>query len=566
MTPEINKDEMKVAYFSMEIAIKNDIKSYSGGLGVLAGDTLKAAADLKVPMMGITLLNNKGYFKQIINENGEQEERIDDYDLSELNKLDINTTVNIKGDQVKINVWEYKIKGYQDHIVPVYFLDTDLEENKEEYRSLTGQLYGGDQKYRLMQEIVLGRGGVKVLPLLGYENIEKYHLNEGHAGLATVELLTKFKPKIFSLNSERGQKAVEELRKKCVFTTHTPVKAGHDAFSLALVEELQPNFPNLSELKTEEKLNMSHLAAYFSSYINGVSREHQKVSTKMFPEHTIASITNGVHSQTWTSPAFQDLFDEYIPSWRGCSLSLRNTFNIPVEKIWEAHQDSKRRLLKYIKKNNDKDLSEDVFTIGFARRFATYKRPTILFRKMEKLIEINEKVGKIQIIYAGKAHPHDQAGKDMIREINQIIKEYEEKIDIVFLEDYDMSVAQKMIPGVDLWLNTPLPPNEGSGTSGMKAAHNGVPHFSTLDGWWIEGYIKSKTGWAIGEENENLNPEERVKKDAEDIYEKLADIIIPRYYQTPEKWKKTMRHTIAVNASFFNSERMIRQYSQEAYL
>lgn len=566
MNSEIKKHEMKVAYFSMEIAIKNDIKSYSGGLGVLAGDTLKAAADLKVPMMGITLLNNKGYFKQVINQNGEQEEKVDDYNLSELNKLDVTTAVKIKSDQVKVAVWEYKIEGYNGHIVPVYFLDTNLEENKEEYRSLTGQLYGGDQKYRLMQEIVLGRAGVKLLPLLGYQNIEKYHLNEGHAGLATIELLSQFKPKVFSLNSERGQTAVNKIREKCVFTTHTPVRAGHDVFSLDLVEELQPNFPNLSELKTDEKLNMSYLAAYFSSYINGVSREHQKVSTKMFPKHKIAAITNGVHSQTWTSPDFKKLFDQYIPSWRGCSLSLRNTFNIPTEKIWNAHQSSKRRLLQYIKENNNKELSEDIFTIGFARRFATYKRPTILFRNMEKLLEINEKVGKVQIVYAGKAHPHDQAGKDMIKEINQIIKNYKDKIDIVFLEDYDINVAQMLIPGVDLWLNTPLPPNEGSGTSGMKAAHNGVPHFSTLDGWWIEGYIKSKTGWAIGEENNNLTPEERIEKDAEDIYKKLADIIIPRYYQTPEKWKKTMRHTIAVNASFFNSERMIRQYSQEAYL
>ncbi|MGM0439223.1 MAG: alpha-glucan family phosphorylase [Patescibacteria group bacterium] len=564
---EDNKKRTKIAYFSMEIAIKNSIKSFSGGLGVLAGDTLKAAADSKIPMVGITLLNDQGYFKQIINEAGEQIEEIDKYDCSELKEKE-TVSIYIGDDKVKVRSWEYKIKGQSNHVVPVYFLDTDLEENKEEYRSLTGQLYGGDNKYRLMQEVILGRAGVKLLPSLGYENIKKYHLNEGHAGLATVELLSQYKPKPVFLDTQKTKKIIEEIREKCVFTTHTPVKAGHDVFNMNLVKELQPDFPeDLPNLISNNQLNMSHLAAYFSSYINGVSRKHKEVSEEILPNYDIASVTNGVHSQTWTSSEFKTLFDKHIPNWRSCSLSLRNAFNIPLEEIWKTHQKSKERLINYIKKNNNKELSKDIFTIGFARRFASYKRPTLLFKNIEKLLEIHENVGRLQIVYAGKAHPHDQAGKDMIKEINNIIKEYQDKIDIVFLENYDMEVAKTLIPGVDIWLNTPLPPKEGSGTSGMKAAHNGVPHFSTLDGWWLEGFIYKKTGWSIGKINDdNLNPEELVKRDAQDLYEKLEKKILPRYYNTPKKWKETMRNTIAINASFFNSERMIRQYAQEAYL
>ncbi len=556
-----DKKEVKIAYFSMEIAVENDIKSYSGGLGILAGDTLKTAADLRIPMLGITLLNNEGYFKQVINQNGEQEELPDEYNFSKLNKLDIETSVRIDDDEVKVCAWEYLIEGQDGYVVPVYFLDTDLEENKDEYRKLTGRLYGGDNRYRLMQEIILGRGGVRILSALKYENIRKYHLNEGHAALAGVELFLKEME-----TGKDAQKATEEVRRKCVFTTHTPVKAGHDVFPMDLVNELQIDFPDEVLSRFGDELNMSHLILHFSYHVNGVALSHQKVSEEMFPGHNIAAITNGVHSKTWTSPEFQELFDQNIPNWRNCSLSLRNAFNIPSEEIWKAHQKAKRRLLHYIEEKKGKRLSEEVFTIGFARRFTGYKRSTLLLHDMERLLRIHNEVGKIQIIYAGKAHPADSNGKEMIKQVNEIIKENEGKMDIVFLEDYDMELAKLLTSGVDIWLNTPLPPNEASGTSGMKAAHNGVPHFSTLDGWWLEGYIYKKTGWAIGEKRDGLEVKELTENDANDLYYQLEHKILPRYYEFRHRWLETMCYTIAVNASFFNSERMLRQYAQEAYL
>ncbi len=561
----MKKIDRKIAYFSMEIAIKNDIKSFSGGLGVLAGDTLKSAADLSLPMLGITLLNKKGYFKQVLNEHGEQMEKDDNYDTSQLREVGF-TNVKIASDTVKIRVWEYVIVGRSGGQIPVFFLDTDLEENDEKYRSLTDHLYGGDQRYRLLQEIILGRGGVRFLSDMGYENIEKYHLNEGHAALATIELISRIRPKPLSFDFENAGEEVQKIRRQCVFTTHTPVEAGHDIFPMEMVKELQPDFPtNLPSSIIENGLNMSRLATYFSSYINGVSRKHQEVSAEMFPNYNIAAITNGAHSQTWTSPEFQKLFDEHIPGWRKCSLSLRNAFNIPKNKIEEAHQKTKMELIDYVKEKTGTELSPDIFTLGFARRFATYKRPNLIFQNIDRLLQINEEVGALQIIYAGKAHPNDNAGKDMIKEVIRIKEELKDKIKIVFLENYDMNVAKKMISGVDLWLNNPLPPNEGSGTSGMKAAHNGVPHLSTLDGWWLEGYIAGKTGWAIGLETDYESDDSFVR-DAEDLYQRLEKDIIPLYYDQKEEWIEVMQYTIAINASFFNSERMLRQYAQEAYL
>jgi glycogen phosphorylase len=560
MPTEINKDKIKIAYFTMELALENAIKSYAGGLGVLAGDTLKSGADLKVPMLGVTLLNNRGYFKQIINKKGEQEEKEDKYDYKKFKKMVAETTILIGKDKVKIKAWQYIIKSKNNYLVPVYFLDTNIKENKKEYRKLTGQLYGSDKKYRLMQEIILGRGGVKTLTTLGYNNLKKYHLNEGHAALATIELF-----KNSQVKTEKNK--IKEVQEKCIFTTHTPVAAGHDIFDINLVKKLQSDFPfELAGLIKNKELNMSHLAIYFSSYINGVAKSHQKISTKMFPGHHIASITNGVHSRTWTSPEFKELFDKYIPGWRDCSLSLRNAFLIPPKEIWQAHQKAKENLINYIYKKQKIKLDLKVFTIGFARRFTGYKRSNLLFFDIEELLRINKEAGKIQIIYAGKAHPTDENGKEMIKNINEIKQKYKKEIKIIFLENYDMDMAKILIPGVDIWLNTPLPPNEASGTSGMKAAHNGVPHFSTLDGWWIEGFINRKTGWAIGKRRSTLNPQELNKEDAKDLYYRLEYRILPRYYNTPNRWRETMRHTIAVNASFFNTERMLQQYIQGAYL
>ena len=405
-----------------------------------------------------------------------------------------------------------------------------------------------------MQEIVLGRGGVKILKKLGYKAITKYHLNEGHAALATIEL--------FLNNTEKNlTKRINAVKKQCVFTTHTPIKAGHDSFPIELAKALQTDFPfQLKDLIKNQELNMTELALYFSSFVNGVAFSHQAVSAKMFPNHYIAAVTNGVHSRTWTAPEFQKLFDQHIPTWRHDSLSLRNAFNIPTQEIWKAHQSAKKRLLDYIYKKQKEKLKLNVFTIGFARRFTGYKRSTLLFHDMDELIRINKEAGPMQIIYAGKAHPRDLDGKAMIKEIHTLKEKYKKEIKIVFLANYDMDIAKLMVAGVDVWLNTPLPPNEASGTSGMKAAHNGVPHFSTLDGWWIEGFINRKTGWSIGERRSTLNPKELNAKDAANLYDKLENRILPRYYQRPDNWQETMRYTIAINASFFNSERIPQQY------
>jgi len=557
---KINKYEIKIAYFSMEIALENAIKSYSGGLGVLAGDTLKSAVDMKVPMLGLTILNKQGYFKQKINKKGEQIEKKDNYNYKEFKKVKARTTVKIGTDRVTVQAWEYLLEGVSGNHLPIYFLDTDLKINKSKYRRLSGELYRADLDYRLMQEIILGRAGVKILSALGYKNISKYHLNEGHAALATIELFLNSKAKT-------KNKKIEEVKQKCVFTTHTPIKAGHDTFSIELAKELIKDFPySLPNLIKNKELNMTELALYFSSYVNGVAFSHQAVSAKMFPGHYINSVTNGVHSRTWTSIEFQKLFDKHIPTWRHDSLSLRNAFNIPTHEIWQAHQNAKKKLIDYIYKKQGEKLKLDTFTLGFARRFTGYKRSTLLFHDMKELLRINKQAGPIQIIYAGKAHPRDNDGKAMIKEIHNLKEQYKKDIKIIFLENYDMDIAKIMIPGVDVWLNTPLPPNEASGTSGMKAAHNGVPHFSTLDGWWIEGFINRKTGWSIGERRSTLDPKELNAKDAANLYNKLETRILPRYYQRPDNWRETMRYTIAINASFFNSERMLQQYIQSAYL
>jgi glycogen phosphorylase len=549
----------KIAYLSMEIALESDIKTYAGGLGVLAGDTLRSASDLELPMLAVTLLSDKGYFKQKINKNGEQISLDSKYNFLKLEKLPNVVKVKIKNDTVSVGVWVYYIKNKTKYPVPVYLLDTNIKTNKKEYRELTGRLYGTGREYRFMQEIVLGRGGVKILKSLGHKYIEKFHINEGHGSLSAIE--------IFLNSKERSNaKKLEEARRKCVFTTHTPVDAGHDKFPLDLVLKHQKDFPHkLKGLVSEDKVNMTKVGLYFSNFINGVALSHQVISSKMFPGFSIHAITNGVHSETWTSDEFKKIYDKYIPNWRNSSMSLRNVFSIPLSVLWSAHQKNKEIFFNYIYKKQKIRLKKSVFTIGFARRFTGYKRSNLLFNDVERLVKIHKNVGKIQIVYAGKAHPSDEDGKKMIKEILEIKEKYKKDIKIVFLEGYDMDLAKMMISGVDIWLNTPLPPNEASGTSGMKAAHNGVPHFSTLDGWWLEGYLRDKTGWAIGEKKgikviKNLN-----KKDADSLYDVLEKRIIPRYYKKPNKWKETMANTIAINASFFNTERMLQQYIQENY-
>ena len=559
------KGNRRVAYFSMEVALSTNIPNYSGGLGVLAGDMLKSCADLRVPVVGVTLLSRKGYFDQRLDEWGNQQEARVRWAPSQfLRPLTESVQVEIEQRAVQVRAWEDCIIGSTGYVVPLILLDTDVEGNSEYDRALTDSLYGGDDKYRLAQEIVLGIAGVRMLNALGYTGIERFHMNEGHAALLALELLKR--P---SAAHAEGF-GFDVVRNQCVFTTHTPVPAGNDQFEYDLVQRVLGNFVPYDALRMlagQERLNMTLLALNLSHYENGVAKRHEEVSRAMFPGYPIQHITNGVHSWTWTCDSFRTLYDSYIPDWRNDPAMLRKAIAIPEEEVWRAHVAAKNSLLAFIKSRTNESFSADVLTIGFARRATAYKRADLIFADLGRLLEITEQTGPVQFVFAGKAHPKDYGGKDLIRHIVSVSHKLSGQIPIVYLENYDMEMAKLLISGVDLWLNTPQRPLEASGTSGMKAAHNGVPSFSTLDGWWIEGCVEGLTGWSIGPaEAGALNPRLVNEQDAEDLYRKLSDVIIPTYYQVRERWIEVMRHVIGLNASYFNTHRMVQQYVTNAYL
>lgn len=561
----MEKPSAKIAYFSMEIALDPTIPTYSGGLGVLAGDMLRSAADLELPMVGITLAYRKGYFTQKLDQEGVQTAEPDSWQPEErLQRMDASTTITIEGREVRLRAWRFEVIGMSGHCIPVFLLDSSDASNSEWDRTLTDSLYGGDAWYRLCQEAVLGLGGVAVLRAVGSKQIDIYHMNEGHSALLTLALLSQRLGgrDIGSL----GEPDFEAVRRRCIFTTHTPVPAGHDHFEWDLVRAaLGDRFKSMLDRTTcgsEMDLNMTHLALDFSRYVNGVAMRHGEVSHEMFPHYSIHSITNGVHARTWTSLPFQELYDHEIPDWRRDSAYLRYAVGIPLEDIREAHRRAKQALIQEVQKRSGTALDESVFTIGFARRAAAYKRADLLFSDPERLRSIAKNAGGIQIVYAGKAHPGDEAGKALIRRIFELSSQVKNEIPVVYLESYDWSLAKLMISGVDLWLNTPQRPQEASGTSGMKAALNGVPSLSVLDGWWIEGCFEGVTGWSIGESSD-APPD--AQADAASLYEKLEHAILPAYYGRPEIYAMIMRSAIAVNASFFNTQRMLAQYEANAY-
>lgn len=545
-----------VGYFSMEIGLCPEIPTYSGGLGVLAGDILKSAADLGVPMVGVTLLYKRGYFAQKMNEAGRQTELPVEWDPSEyMTMLPNRVIININHRPVYIAAWTHILNSSTDYPLPIVFLDTDLPENEPEDRVLTAELYGGDNRYRLCQELILGIGGLRMMRDLGFRNIETFHLNEGHAGFITLELLR-----------EQGYSNIDKIREKVIFTTHTPVEAGHDFFTYDLINEtLETSF--LQIIKSTiggSGLSMTSLALHFSRYVNGVSRKHAEVSRNMFKKDDIDSITNGIHSPTWTSPAFQDLYDAHISDWRDNPTFLTQAMHIPGEDIWKAHMMQKMKLLELVIEETGVELSPDVLTIGFARRAATYKRADLIFSDLRRLLKIGN--GKLQFIFSGKAHPHDDPGKDILQKIWNISGELGNNVPVVFLQNYNIDVAKLLVAGVDVWLNTPMRPYEASGTSGMKCVHNGVPNFSALDGWWIEGWVEDVTGWAIGELPTDINPDiDSSGMDAEDLYNKLEQKIIPKYYYGREDWINIMKNAISLNASYFNTYRAVREYCKKAY-
>jgi glycogen phosphorylase len=578
--------DRRIAYFSMEIALQSAIPTYSGGLGVLAGDTIRSAADLQVPMVAVSLLHRAGHFQQRFDATGWQMEEPVEWEVERfLTEMPARAALEIEGRKLYLRCWKYQVQGTGGYAVPVYLLDTDLPENSAWDRKLSSVLYGGDSRYRLCQEVVLGIGGVRMLRALGYEKLDRFHMNEGHASLLTLELLREE-----AGTAERKQIAISDLasvRQKCIFTTHTPVPAGHDQFPLSelgsvlgyrqdLADVLdadmavrvfgrhEPTVETKSSSGGQATLNMTYLGLNMSRYVNGVAKRHGEVSRLMFRGYHIDAITNGVHAATWASPYFQALYDRHIPDWRQDNFSLRHAESIPGEQIWEAHSRAKSELLARVRKADAPAMKPEVFTIGFARRVTAYKRADLIFTDLERLRKIATEAGGLQLIYAGKAHPSDQEGKRLIRRILELKEALRDNLTIAFLPNYDLALAKLLTAGADLWLNTPQAPLEASGTSGMKAALNGIPSLSIIDGWWMEGLIEGVTGWAIGEKRERED-ETSGLQDAVSLYDKLEQVILPLFCRNRDSFVDVMRHAIAVNGSFFNTQRMLQQYVLSAY-
>jgi len=555
---------VSVAYFSMEIGVLAEMPTYAGGLGVLAGDTLRSAADIGVSMVGVTLLHRKGYFHQRLDAVGRQTEAAEPWDIQQfLTEQPQRATVAIEGRQVHLRCWRHVVKGTEGE-VPVYFLDADLPENSAGDRAFTDLLYGGDDRYRLCQEVVLGIGGVRMLRALGYDKIDRFHMNEGHSSLLVMELLLE--QAHAAGRDVVSPEDVSTVRQRCVFTTHTPVPAGHDRYAMDEAVRIVGEDP-ISALQHlcchDGMLNLTYLALNFSHYVNGVAMRHGEVSRALFGGYVIDAITNGVHAATWTADEFHTLFDRRIPGWRRDNFSLRYALSIPREEIWHAHMGAKRRVIERITSDTGARLDPDVFTMGFARRATEYKRADLLFHDVERLKRVAA-AGPLQIVYAGKAHPRDEAGKHVIERIFKAKEAAGSHVAIVYLENHDMALGRLLTSGVDLWLNTPHPPLEASGTSGMKAALNGVPSLSVLDGWWVEGCIEGVTGWAIGDDSRPLQGD-RSAADASSMYDKLEHAILPLFHQRRDAYTDVMRHAIALNGSFFNSHRMVEEYTLKAY-
>lgn len=561
----INPEHRLVAYFCMGMGINPKMPTYSGGLEVLAGDHIKAAADMELPLVAVTLLHRKGYFKQEIGEDGRQFERYPKWSPEEFMELHdspgkiVNLRVN--GDDVKIRAWQYNQIGQSGYKIPILFLDTDIEGNSVVARDFTSYLYGSDNKYRLSQEAVLGLGGAKILENLGYNKIEKFHMNEGHAALLPLYLLKK----------EEGD--VEKVKKKVIFTTHTPVPAGHDKFEVSLVSEvLHDQLSDITPYCEDGKLNMTHVALKLSNFTNGVSKKHAEVSRVMFPKYKIDSITNGVHAESKVTRHTKKLFDEHLRGWSlRPDRALPYVFKIPDEEIIMMHRANKKDLMDFVNTMNPQaNFSTDALTLTYARRFAEYKRATLLLSNIEKLVEIaGDKERPIQLIFSGKAHPQDEKGKQLIQEIIKTADDLSGIVKISFLPNYNMDIAKLLTSGSDFWLNTPRRPYEASGTSGMKALLNGVINISIDDGWVCEGIRDGVNGIIIGDKAGKFNldnkDEARIDaQDAADLYNKLENVVKPMYYDDKKKLVDMMKSSIAVG-SYFTTARMVREYRELAY-
>lgn len=608
-----NHKKMLIAYFSAEFGLHESLPIYSGGLGVLAGDHCKAASDLGLPFVAVGLLYRQGYFKQRINRRGEQEAVYETYDFSD---MPVRPVKNLAGNDIKIGVelpgrtLRAKIWKVDVGRINLFLLDSDIEENSMDDRRLTYSLYGGDHEVRISQEILLGIGGVKALEAIGMRpNV--WHMNEGHSvflGLERVLRLTRGERLTYA-------EALEAVKSNTIFTTHTPVPAGNDAFSIMLIEKFFKKYIEKFDVKSHEFIrfglrptgggsdlfSLTILAFHFSAQSNGVSKLHGQVSRTIWNdvwygvplgEIPIGHITNGVHTMTWIDPSIRHLFDKYVGTgWHEQLLepdAWKRVFDIPDEELWNARREIKLLMIKAVQhvlseqakrlsagdkkgKTADIALNPEALTIGFARRFATYKRATIIFRDLNRLKKIlNDKKRPVQILFAGKAHPADKPGQEFIKRVHEISQMKDFLGKIVMIEGYDMHLARHLVAGVDIWFNTPRRPYEASGTSGQKAGINGTINFSVLDGWWVEGY-NGKNGWPIGGDNNYDNEELQDRIDSEDIYDKLEQEIVPLYYcrndrGIPEQWLSVVKESIRTTTPEFSTARMVRDYTKTMYI
>ncbi|MEM1185133.1 MAG: alpha-glucan family phosphorylase [Planctomycetota bacterium] len=578
-----------IAYFSLEIGFDAHIPTYSGGLGILAGDTLRAAADLELPYVGVTLLYRGGYFKQRLGTEGEQVEEATAWAPEEvLRPMTPRVVVPVDGRDVVVRAWRLDVFGVGGYLVPVYYLDTDLPENDPAARELTARLYAGDTDHRIRQEAILGIGGRRMLRAIGHD-LGTFHMNEGHACFVCVELLSEHLSRAAERRDGQGghhlgvhdtpaphsltDDSIASVRSRCVFTTHTPVAAGHDRFQIERVKAIighHPVFDRPDLYGEGSTLNTTKLAMNFSSFSNAVARKHGEVSRAMFPGYPIHAITNGVHAASWVSDPVRALFDGHVPEWKRVNTDLRMCSALPTDSLVDAHKRAKNDLLELVEAQSGVRLDREALTMVFSRRMTDYKRPSLLLRDVERLRNISKNVGKVQVIYAGKSHPNDGRGKEIIREIHEKARDLGQDCPVVFLSDYDIEVSKKLVSGADVWLNNPRPPLEASGTSGMKAALNGVPSLSTLDGWWLEGWVEGRTGWAIGETNDDATFADNIpgmdEAHADSLYSKLEHAILPAWQAGDEAWAEIMRACIALNGSYFTTERMVSEYALRAYV
>ncbi|MBT3292658.1 alpha-glucan family phosphorylase [Candidatus Peregrinibacteria bacterium] len=549
--------DLKVAYFSMEIGLRSDVPTYAGGLGMLAGDMMRSCADMGVNAACVTMCWQHGYMKQTIHADGSQTYEDRKWNpIDVMKKVDKTISVTVEGREIKVGAWIYDVAGIEENIVPVIFLDTNLEENSPQDREITKYLYGGDGYMRLKQEVVLGIGGVRMLRALNYNNIGTFHMNEGHAAFLTLELL-----------KERDYKD-ELVRPNCAFTTHTPVKAGHDVFSYEIAHRVVGDMLpwHIKDLAGQDSLSMTLLAMHLSHYTHGVSEIHGEVSASMFPDEEVDYITNGIHHRTWACDEMSKVLDKYASGWKKdpSVLTVLDCDDIPDKEIWNAHQSAKKRLIEEVNKHTVTPFDSDTLTIASARRVVPYKRPELLYQNLERLKEVAG--GRVQIIHAGNAHPSDKFSQDVIQRMVQRSSSLKDFVKIVFLENYNPDLAKLMVSGADVWLNTPMRLFEASGTSGMKACVNGVLNLSTLDGWWIEGYSKDpESGWRIGPLARATDGEAHRKIDAEDLYTQLQFEVIPEYYyENRIRWIRRMKRAIGL-VGFFNTNRCVNEYIEKAW-